>query len=373
MSPEDDVEIRRITLTNHGLRTRKLELISAAELSLAPHDADRAHPAFSKLFIQTEALPELQALLAWRRLRSDDDQPVWVAQFIVESPSDDEPFEYETDRARFLGRGRSWQNPVMSMEKTDGYVLDPVFAIKRRFSLEPRQQRQITFITAAAESRDELMRLIAKYRDPDICSRTFELAWSHAQLEYRYLDIQGDAAFRFAELASHLLYPNIRLRAPVERLRRNVLGQSRLWAYGISGDLPIAAVSVTDSQGLALAREVLVAHTYWRLRGLKADLVILNREPASYEQPLHHQLLRLVEAHSLHTGVDQPGGVFLRKADQMPEEDVNLILTVAQATLGTIRGPLSKQLGSSAEGTSAAAAAAGQEIRGTAFSPIAVP
>ena len=105
-------------------------------------------------------------------------------------------------------------------------------------------------------------------------------------------DIQGDAALSFAELASHLLYPNIRLRAPVERLRRNVLGQSRLWAYGISGDLPVAAVSVTDSEGLALARELLVAHTYWRLRGLKADLVILNREPANYEQPLHHQLLR---------------------------------------------------------------------------------
>jgi cyclic beta-1,2-glucan glucanotransferase len=352
VSPEDDVEIRRITLTNHGLRTRKLELISAAELSLAPHDTDRAHPAFNKLFIQTEAQPDLRALLAWRRLRTDDDRPVWVAQFIAESPSDDGPFDYETDRAVFLGRGRSWQNPVMALAETDGYVLDPVFAIKRRFSLEPREQRQISFITAAAESRDELMRLIAKYREPDICSRTFELAWSHAQLEYRYLDIQGDAAFRFADVASHLLFPNIRLRAPVERLRRNILGQSRLWAYGISGDLPVAAVSITDSQGLNLARELLVAHTYWRLRGLKADLVILNREPASYEQPLHHQLLRLVEAHSLHTGVDQPGGVFLRKADQMPEEDVNLILTVAQATLGTIRGPLSKQLGSSAEGIS---------------------
>ena len=351
VSPEDDVEIRRVTLTNHGLRTRKLELISAAELSLVPHAADLAHPAFNKLFIQTEALPELQALLAWRRLRSADEQPVWVAQFIIESPATDEPFDYETNRARFLGRGRSWQNPVMSTERTSGYVLDPVFAIKRRLSLEPRRQTQITFITAAAESRDELMRLIAKYRDPDICRRTFELSWSHAQLEYRYLDIHGDVSFRFDELASHLLYPNMQFRAPVERLRRNVLGQSRLWAYGISGDLPIAAVSVIDSQGLALAREVLVAHTYWRLRGLKADLVILNREPSSYEQPLQHDLMRLVEAHSLHTGTDQPGGVFLRRADQIPEEDLNLILTVAQATLGTIRGPLSTQFSGSAEGT----------------------
>ncbi len=141
---------------------------------------------------------------------------------------------------------------------------------RRRFSLEPRQQKQITLITVAAESREELMRLIAKYRDSDVCSRTFELAWSHAQLEYRYLGIQGDAALRFAELASHLLYPNIRLRAPVERLRRNVQGQSKLWAYGISGDLPLAAVSVNDSQGLALVRELLIAHTYWRLRRLQS-------------------------------------------------------------------------------------------------------
>ena len=214
VSPEDDAEIRRITLTNHGSRGRKLELTSAAELSLAPHDADRAHPAFNKLFIQTEARPDLHALLAWRRLRSTEDPPVWVAQLIIESPADDEPFEYETDRARFLGRGRTWQNPAMSVEQTDGYVLDPVFVIRRRFSLEPRQQKQITLVTVAASSREDLMSLIAKYRDPDSCNRAFELAWSHAQLEYRYLGIQSDAAFRFDELASHLLYPNIRMRAP---------------------------------------------------------------------------------------------------------------------------------------------------------------
>lgn len=344
VSPEDDAEIRHLTLTNHGRRPRKLAVIGATELSLAPHNSDRAHPAFGKLFIQTEARPELEALLAWRRLRSEDDPPVWVAQFIVERPSTDARFEYETDRARFLGRCRSWDNPAFSLEQTDGCVLDPVFAIQRRFLLEPRQQQQITFVTVAASSREDMMRLVAKYRDSDRCARAFELAWSHAQLEYRYLGIQGDAAFAFSELASHLLYPNIRLRAPLERLRRNVLGQSRLWAYGISGDLPLVAVSVADSQGLNLARELLVAHTYWALRGFKADLVILNHEPMSYEQPIHQQLQRLVEAHSLHTGVDQPGGVFLRRADNIPGDDLNLILTVAQVALGPIRGQLSKQL-----------------------------
>jgi cyclic beta-1,2-glucan synthetase len=344
VSPDDAAEIRRITLVNHGSRARRLELTSAAELSLAPHDVDRAHPAFNKLFIQTEAMPEMNALLAWRRLRSPGEKPVWVAQLVTESPGSEQPFAYETDRARVLGRGQTWRNPAMSTEQTQGYVLDPVFTIRRRYSIEPREQRQVTFVTIAAGSRDELLRLIAKYRDPDVCHRTFELSWSHAQLEYRYLGIQSDAAFRFAELASHILYPNNALRAPAERLRRNLLGQSRLWAYGISGDLPLIAVFAADWQGLDLVREVLIAHTYWRLKGLKVDLVVLNREPASYDQPLHQQLLRLAEAHSLLTGMDRPGAVFVRKVDQIPEEDLNLIQCVAQAVLGIVRGPLNRQL-----------------------------
>ncbi|MEQ1945809.1 MAG: glucoamylase family protein [Bryobacteraceae bacterium] len=344
VSPDDPVEIRRITLTNHGLRARKLELTSVVELSLAPHAADRAHPAFNKLFVQTEALPDLQALLAWRRLRSPEDKPVWVAQLITGGTNPDQPFLFETDRARILGRSQDWQNPALSLEQTEGYVLDPVFAIQRRVSIEPRQQTQIAFVTIAAASREEVLRLASKYCDPDICNRTFELAWSHSQLEHRYLGVQSDTALRFAELASYLLYPNIRMRAPSDRLRRNTLGQSRLWAYGISGDLPLAVVVAGDSQGVDLAREVLVAHTYWHLQGFKADLVILSREPSSYDQPIHQQLLRLVEAHSAHTGVDQLGRVFLCKVDQMPEEDVNLILTVAHAVLGLVRGTLSQQL-----------------------------
>jgi cellobiose phosphorylase len=356
VSPEDDAEIRRITFVNEGSRARTLELTSAAELSLAPHGADRAHPAFNKLSIQTEARTDLHALLAWRRLRSSDESPIFVAQLMIDGSDRESPFEYETDRARFLGRGRTWRDPIMSLNRTDGYVLDPVFAMRRRVSLEPRQQAQITLITVAAASREELMRLIVKYHDADVCNRAFELSWSHAQLEYRYLGIQSDAAMRFAELASHLLYPNIRLRAPAERLRRNAQTQSKLWAHGISGDLPLTVVWVDDSQGLPLVRELLVAHTYWRLRGFKTDLVILNREPASYEQPLHQQLLRLVDAHSLHTGVQQAGGVFLRKADQLSEEDLDLILSVAQATLGAVRGTLSKQLSSPPEGISLPAA-----------------
>ncbi|MEO8372082.1 MAG: glycosyl hydrolase family 65 protein, partial [Candidatus Solibacter sp.] len=348
--PEDDAEIRRITLSNQGSRTRTIELTSAAELSLAPHGADRAHPAFNKLFIQTEALDDQRALLAWRRPRSSDESPIWVAQLIAGNP--ESAFEYETNRARVLGRGRTWRDPALSLDQTAGYVLDPAFVLRQRVLLEPRQQTQITLVTVAAASREDLMRLIAKYRDADVCSRAFELAWSTAQLEYRYLGIQSDAALRFTELASHLLYPNIRLRAPAERLRNNRQPQSKLWAHGISGDLPIATVWVDDPQGLPLVRELLVAQTYWRLRGFTADLVILNSEPASYDQPLHQQLLRMVESHSLHTAGKPSGGVFLLKTDQMSQDDLNLILAVSQATMGAVSGTLAKQLTLPPEGAS---------------------
>jgi cellobiose phosphorylase len=239
---------------------------------------------------------------------------------------------------------------MLAMNQSEGYVLDPVFVMRQRVALEPRQQAQITLVTVAAATRDEVLRLLSKYRDSDVCRRAFELAWSHAQLEFRYLGIESDAAMRFTELASHLIYPNFRLRAPADRLRRNVLTQSRLWAHGISGDLPMAVVWVDESQGLGLVRELLVAHTYWWLRGFKADLIILNREPANYEQPLQQQLLRLVDAHSLHSGVRKPGGLFLLKADQLTDDDLNLILTVAHVTMGAVRGTLAKQLSSPPEG-----------------------
>ena len=122
--------------------------------------------------------------------------------------------------------------------------------------------------------------------------------WTRSQLEFRYLGIGSARAHRFQELASHLLYPNIRLRSP-DRIARNHLGQSGLWALGISGDLPILAVTIADDRGINVVRELLQAHTYWRMRGFRADLVVLNQESPSYDTPLRLQLQRLIDAHSI--------------------------------------------------------------------------
>jgi cyclic beta-1,2-glucan synthetase len=352
VSPEDNAEIRRITLTNRSVRTRQIELTSYLELALAPHETDRAHPAFSKLFVQTEALPEQGALLAWRRPRSAQDAPVWAGHVIAIGIPVEEPPQYETDRERFLGRGRGVENPAAlegDLSGSAGAVLDPIFSLRRRIALEAGQRVQVSFVTMAGETREEVVKLVEKYRDLAASRRALDLAWTHAQLELRHLRILPEEALRFQQLAAHILYPSAYLRPPAERLRQNVLGQSRLWAYGISGDLPILLVTIGDATDIDLVRQVLMAHVFWRARGLKVDVVILNEETGGYEQPLHDQLRQLIEAYSHYAGIDQPGGVFLRMATQIPEEEQTLLLAVARVALVAARGSLAQQFGAPAQ------------------------
>ncbi|HLH72513.1 MAG TPA: glucoamylase family protein, partial [Chloroflexota bacterium] len=347
VSTEADAEIRRVTLTNHSSRTRHLELTSYVELALAPHNGDHAHPAFSKLFVQTEAVPERSALLAWRKPRSPHDAPIWAAHSVVLPPDVISSVTYETDRAGFIGRGRGVENPVAlerELSQRTGSVLDPIFSLRCRISVEPGQSVQLAFITGAAERREAVMEIVERYQDPRSVERAFELAAFRAQLELRHLRITAEDAQRFQQMAGHLLFPSPRLRAAEYQLQQNRLGQSRLWAYGISGDLPIMVVVVGDRRDADAVREALLAHAFWRMRGLWCDLVILNEEARGYQQPLQDYLKTLIQNYARYTGLDQPGGIFLRPLEHMPLEDLNLLLTVARVVLVAARGQFAQQL-----------------------------
>ena len=347
VSPEDDAEIRRITLINHSNRARKVEVTTFAELALAPHATDRAHPAFNKLFIQTAIMPERDALLAWRRLRQPKDVPVWAAH-LMSSPHNADEVQFETDRSRFLGRARSTENPVAlegDLSGTAGAVLDPVFSLRRRVTLHPGQRLQMAFVTGAAESEEKITQLIEKYADFSACERAFDLAWTHSQLELHHLRVQAEDAQAFQQLAGYLLYPHLALRAPARRLRENHKGQSGLWAYGISGDLPILLVVIDNARDLPAVRQALMAHTFWRVRGFKCDLVIVNEQAGGYAQDLTESLRRLVDGSTPYTGTEKPGGVFLRTVDTIPPEDLTLLFTVARAVLVATRGGIAQQLG----------------------------
>jgi cyclic beta-1,2-glucan synthetase len=374
LAEEDGAALRRIRINNRAVRRRRLEFTSYMELSMTSHAADKAHPAFAKMFIETEC-PEPGVLVAHRRPRSPGETPIWTAHILAGVSMEDlsSGIPFETDRLKFLGRGNTpdnadaLRNPLTG---SSGTVIDPIFSLRCRVTLEPRDQRDLAFVTVAAASREALMDIVHKYMRLEAIGRAFEMAWTRAQLVFRFLGIGPGAAHRYQELASQLLYPNPRLRPSPDRLSRNHLGQEALWAYGISGDLPILLVTIADPRNMTLVRDVLLAHAYWRLRGFKADLVILNQEGATYDAPLRHQLRRQIEAHASDAGIDRPGGVFLRDWHTLVEDHRTLLLASASMVLSGNRGSLQQQLASVVEGLPAPAFAPVAGIREEPSQPL---
>ncbi len=349
VSAEDDAEVRRISLTNNSSRTREIELTSYAEVVLNRPQADAAHPAFSNLFIETEFFAAENSILAHRRQRSSTDEPIWGIHVVVVEGDLVGAVQYETDRGRFLGRGHTAADPIAVMEdrplsNTTGAVLDPVFSLRRRVRIQPNQTVRCSFSTAVAHSREEAIMLADKYHDPNTFERELQLAWTKAQVEMTHLNIDAEEAHLFQRLASRILYSDPSLRPRSHVLALNTQAQSSLWAYGISGDLPILVVRISQAADLPMVRRIVHGHEYLRYKGLTIDLVILNDNPTTYLQSLQRELEAMIRTSGMGTFQDKPGGVYLRRTDQMPEGDRILLHSVARAVIVTERGALEDQL-----------------------------
>ncbi len=348
VSTEDDVEVRRLSVTNLSDRPRELEITSYGEIALAALTDDLAHPAFGKLFIETEYLPESAALICARRPRSPEDAGMWAVHVLSIEGRMQGPVEWETDRLRFLGRGRGPEDPAAldgrALSGTTGAVLDPIVSLRQRIRLRSGGFVRIAFATGMATSRDAALAIAQKYHDPSATARTFALAFTQAQSALRHMGISSDEAMLYDRLASRVLHTDGSLRAGPEVLSRNVLGQPGLWAHGISGDLPILLVRVVEENDIPLVRQVLQAQEYWRLKGLSADVVILNEHPVSYLDEMHVQLAALLDTGPWGAWKHRPGGVFLLRGDRMNEDERVLLAAAARAILSGERGELANQL-----------------------------
>lgn len=349
VSPEHNVEIRRITLTNNSEYGRVLEVTSYFEPIITGQQDDMAHPAFSNLFVQTEYVSEHNTLLATRRLRSKNQRKIWLAHSLVLEGEAIGSIQYETSRQKFIGRGRDLEcpralDPEQPLSNTVGSVLDPIMSLRQRIGIGPGQSATISFIIAAADSRESAIALAREYQSPSVVSRAFELAWTHSQVEMRYLNISDRDVNLYQAMASNILFLSPMRRLQQEAIIKNTKGKSGLWAFGISGDLPIVVVEINKVEQLQIVRQMLAAHEYWRLKGLFVDLVIINRYGNSYEQPVEDRVRELITVSHARDLENKPGGVFLISSSLMSEEEENLFKAVARLYISPDKGSIESQI-----------------------------
>ena len=349
VSPEDDIEMRRIRITNRAQTPRTIEVTSYSEVVIAPSASDNLHPAFSNLFVQTEIVDQHQAILCSRRPRALNEPTPWMFQLMAVHESKSTGVSYETNREQFIGRGNDLAAPKAMVDSgrlsgSEGAVLDPIVAIRHQIMLDPEASVIIDLVIGITDTREAGLELAEKYHDRRLADRVFDLAWAHSQVVLRQLNATEAEAQLYGRLANSVIYSHSLLRADASVVISNRRGQSGLWAHAISGDLPIVLLQIKNLSNIDLVRQLVKAHAYWRLKGLAVDLVIWNEDRDGYRHTLQEHILGLIASGVEANLLDRPGGIFVRHADQISSEDRILIQSVARAIINDSRGTLAEQV-----------------------------
>lgn len=349
VSPEDDIELRRIRIINRSRVARTIEVTSYAEVVLSSGIADSLHPAFGNLFVQTEVLPDRDSILATRRARTGEDPQRWMMHLLTVHDGESLRTSFETDRLRFLGRNNGAGSATAARSTGDlsgtcGSVLDPIVSIRQHVLLRPDQPIVLDLVLGVAESREHCVALVEKYRDRHLADRAIEIAWTHNRIALGQINISDVDAQIYARLAAAILYADPSLRTRPSTIASNRLAQPGLWAHGISGDLPIVLVQLSGPEKLDLVRQLVSAHVYCRMKGLGFDLVIWNEERGGYRQALHDEIMAIIGTSADAGLLDRPGGVFVRSIEQINHENRVLMLSIARVVMSDQAGSLLEQL-----------------------------
>ncbi|KPU27792.1 glycosyl transferase [Caloranaerobacter sp. TR13] len=346
-SSDDNVEIRTVTITNHNTKEVTLEVTSYLESIISQHMADIAHPAFNNLFIRTEIIPQYDSIIASRRPREHGNKSIWAFHSVLVDGESIGGLQYETNRTSFIGRCRSLKNARsldQPLSNTTGIVLDPIMSLRRLVKIKSGESIKISFIVGVGNSRKEVVELVRKYHDIYSISRAFQLSDLRSQVETSYLGLENEEFDTYEELLSHIVYLSPLRRDDEEKISKNRKGQSGLWSYGISGDIPILLVTINDEQQIDVLREALKMHEFFRIKGLEVDLVILNEYESSYIKPLENLIRDTVLNSRSKDMINRRGGIFILNASHMVNEDKILLYTVARVVLKGERGLLRVQI-----------------------------
>ncbi|MGN6471890.1 MAG: glucoamylase family protein, partial [Rhizobiaceae bacterium] len=347
---EGNGEGRRITISNDGTTERIVEVTSYAELVLAPEAADNAHPAFSKMFVHTEIARQNGTIFATRRKRDKNEADIALAHFVTDSSGPQREGEAETDRRNFIGRGRNLSDaaafdPGTRLAGGQGFVLDPIIALRRRVRVAPNKKVVLTYWTVVGANREEVEAAIGRIDHTDGFARQAMLSWTRSQVQTHHVGLTLAEAANVQKLARYLIYPDKWMRRPAEAIATGLATQASLWPLGISGDFPIFAIRIGDQADLEIVANALRMQEYLRARGLVIDLVVVNEQASTYVQDLQHAIEALCENSRARGREHGPREhIFAVRRDLIDKKSYRTLVTVARVVVHTRNGTIFSQI-----------------------------
>lgn len=341
-SSSHNLEIRKVIFTNHSKTEKQLEITSYMELVADSFLAELSHPAFNKLFLESEFLEEHSIFLVKRRSNKGNDNP-YIMHMVKTQANLSKSLEYENDRLRFLGRNKTVEKPdavteSITLSNNAGFSNDPIMSIRVTITLRAEQTASVTFITGVCNTKEEAVKisdeLSVGYRVEDI----FEKFRRQSEMELKYLNITNQQVNAFQDIISPIFYPNCYYRGPSENIRRNWKNQSFLWRFGVSGDSPIMLLRVSSVEEAGIIKDVLKAYEYLRINQVKVDLIILSEAKHGYMQELTDMLNDMISALKIYDEDRERPSLFILHSYQMIPAEIDLLFTVSRVVFSEKTG-----------------------------------
>lgn len=323
-------EIRKISFKNESNVNKELEITSYTEPIISENMDDISHKTFNNMFISTEYDASTNSLIAKRKGRGDSNvNSYMLTRLIVSNPN--EMYTYETERSSFIGRNKTLNTANALNSKLSNYAgdnLDPVMSIRNKITVPANDSVSIYLLVGFGRSKEQINDIIEAYNTKQALDREFKISTLMNVIDTKILNVTGEE-MRIYNIMLNFLYQTTRISVNEERmdlLRKNALGQSGLWKFGVSGDRPIITVELSDIEDMSFVLDILKAFEYFKNKSIFVDIIIINNETGEAQSIVKKQIdSSLYRIYTLNSFYHTPGSVTVINGNNITNEDKNLL------------------------------------------------
>ena len=344
IAADSPVELRTIELTNYGLESETIEVTSFIEPVLSTMEQDNSHPCFNNLFLNYEYLEETKSILVYRRVKDEREKQIFLGVNLYTENEVIGELEYEIDKEKFykrneLGLPKMVKNSIPFSNQIQ-LTTDPIVALKRTVKIEPNEKVTLNLIIAVGKNKQQVKEELKEFTNQATIKHYFELSRAKVEAENRYLGITGKQFELYEQMLGYLIIQN-----PLKRLQKIEVVDaptSKLWKYGISGDLPILLLKIQNIEEIEIVREILKAYNYLRVKNIQIDLIIINQEKYSYEGVIREAIFNSILNENLSYLQNIRGGIFV--LENLTNEEINFLKYRSNLTIDSEYGNIYRYL-----------------------------